>query len=62
MTTKWENNMFDLTHGLMFAIGSMTLIISILVIVLLLVNNKKEEEEPNEVQKSIQKIKDLKGL
>ena len=50
--------MFDLTHGLIFAIGSMTLIISILVIVLLLVNNKKEEEELNEVQKS---IKDLKG-
>ena len=50
--------MFDLTHGFIFAIGSMTLIISILVIVLLLVNNKKEEEELNEVQKSIQ---DLKG-
>ena len=50
--------MFDLTHGFLFAIGSMTLIISILVIVLLLVNNKKEEEELNEVQKSIQ---DLKG-
>ena len=50
--------MFDLTQGFIFAIGSMTLIISILVIVLLLVNNKKEEEEPNEVQKSIQ---DLKG-
>jgi uncharacterized protein YoxC len=51
--------MFDLTHGLMFAIGSMTLIISILVIVLLIANsNKKEEEELNEVQKSIQ---DLKG-
>ena len=50
--------MFDLTHGFIFAIGSMTLIISILVIVLLLVNNKKEEEELNEVQKS---IKDLKG-
>ena len=50
--------MFDLTHGLIFAIGSMTLIISILVVFLLLVNNKKEEEEPNEVQKSIQ---DLKG-
>ena len=50
--------MFDLSHGFIFAIGSMTLIISILVIVLLLVNNKKEEEEPNEVQKSIQ---DLKG-
>ena len=50
--------MFDLSHGFIFAIGSMTLIISILVTVLLLVNNKKEEEEPNEVQKSIQ---DLKG-
>ena len=51
--------MFDLTHGLLFAIGSMTLIISILVIVLLIANsNKKEEEELNEVQKSIQ---DLKG-
>ena len=50
--------MFDLTHGFLFAIGSMTLIISILVIVLLLTNNKKEEEELNEVQKSIQ---DLKG-
>ena len=51
--------MFDLTHGLIFAIGSMTLIISILVIVLLIANsNKKEEEELNEVQKSIQ---DLKG-
>ena len=50
--------MFDLSHGFIFAIGSMTLIISILVIVLLLTNNKKEEEELNEVQKSIQ---DLKG-
>ena len=51
--------MFDISHGLMFAIGSMTLIISILVIVLLIANsNKKEEEELNEVQKSIQ---DLKG-
>ena len=50
--------MFDLTHGLIFAIGSMTLIISILVIVLLIANSKKEEEELNEVQKSIQ---DLKG-
>ena len=51
--------MFDLTHGLMFAIGSMTLIISILVIVLLIANsNSKEKEELNEVQKSIQ---DLKG-
>ena len=49
--------MFDLTHGFLFAIGSMTLIISILVIVLLLVNNKKEEEELNEVQKSIQNLK-----
>ena len=49
--------MFDLTHGFIFVIGSMTLIISILVIVLLLVNNKKEEEELNEVQKSIQNLK-----
>ena len=50
--------MFDLTHGLMFSIGSMTLIISILVIVLLIANSNKKEEELNEVQKSIQ---DLKG-
>ena len=57
MTTKWENNMFDLTHGLMFAIGSMTLIISILVIFNYLVNTfKKEEKELNEVQKSIQRL------
>ena len=49
--------MFDISHGFIFAIGSMTLIISILVIVLLLVNNKKEEEELNEVQKSIQNLK-----
>ena len=50
--------MFDLTHGFLFAIGSMTLIISILVIVLLIANsNKKEEEELNEVQKSIQNLK-----
>ena len=49
--------MFDLTHGLMFSIGSMTLIISILVIVLLLANsNKKEEKELNEAQKSIQRL------
>ena len=53
--------MFDLTHGFIFVIGSMTLIISILVIVLLLTNNKKEEEL-NEAQKSIQKIKEIKGL
>ena len=54
--------MFDLTHGFIFAIGSMTLIISILVIVLLIANsNKKEEEELNEAQKSIQKLKNLKG-
>ena len=51
--------MFNISHGFIFAIGSMTLIISILVIVLLMANsNKKEEEELNEVQKSIQ---DLKG-
>ena len=50
--------MFDITHGFIFAIGSMTLIISILVIVLLLANTikKEEEEELNEAQKSIQKL------
>ena len=50
--------MFDLTHGLIFAIGSMTLIISILVVVLLLTNRvKKIEVEETEVQKSIEKLK-----
>ena len=50
--------MFDLTHGLIFAIGSMTLIISILVIVNSISNKfNKEKEELNEVQKSIQKLK-----
>ena len=59
MITKQENNMFDLTHGLMFAIGSMTLIISILVIFVHLVNIfKKEEKELSEVEKSIQKLND----
>ena len=49
--------MFDLSHGLMFAIGSMTLIISILVIFNYLVNSfKKEEKELNEVQKTIQRL------
>ena len=49
--------MFDLTHGLVFAIGSMTLIISILVIFNYLVNTfKKEEKELNELQKSIQRL------
>ena len=49
--------MFDLTYGLIFAIGSMTLIISILVIFNYLVNSfKKEEKELNEVQKSIQRL------
>ena len=48
--------MFDLTHGLIFVIGSMTLIISILVVVLLLANTTKKEEELNEAQKSIQKL------
>ena len=49
--------MFDLTHGFIFAIGSMTLIISILVIFNYLVNTfKKEEKELNEAQKSIQKL------
>ena len=51
--------MFDLTHGLMFAIGSMTLIISILVVVNLVANTfKKEEKELNEAQKSIQRLHD----
>ena len=50
--------MFDLSHGFIFAIGSMTLIISILVIVLLIANSKKEEREPNSAEESIQ---DLKG-
>ena len=49
--------MFDLSHGLIFAIGSMTLIISILVIFNYLVNTfKKEEKELNEVQKTIQRL------
>ena len=50
--------MFNISHGFIFAIGSMTLIISILVIVLLLANTikKEEEEELNEAQKSIQKL------
>jgi len=48
--------MFDISHGFIFAIGSMTLIISILVIVLLLANTIKKEEELNEAQKSIQKL------
>ena len=49
--------MFDLTHGLIFVIGSMTLIISILVVVNLIVNTfKKEKEELNEAQKSIQRL------
>ena len=50
--------MFDLSHGLIFAIGSMTLIISILVIVNSISNKfNKEKEELNEIQKSIQKLK-----
>ena len=50
--------MFDLSHGLIFAIGSMTLIISILVIFNYLVNTfKKKEQEETEIQKSIQKLK-----
>ena len=49
--------MFDISHGFIFAIGSMTLIISILVVVLSLSNRvKKVEEEPNEAEKSIQKL------
>ena len=51
--------MFDLTHGLIFVIGSMTLIISILVVVNYIINtSNKEEEELNEAQKSIQKMND----
>ena len=53
--------MFDLSHGFIFVIGSMTLIISILVVVLLLTNTTKKEEELNEAQKSIQDLKNLKG-
>ena len=54
--------MFDISHGFIFAIGSMTLIISILVIVLLLADTfKKEEKELNEAEKSIQDLKNLKG-
>ena len=53
--------MFDISHGFIFAIGSMTLIISILVVVLLLANTTKKEEELNEAQKSIQDLKNLKG-
>jgi Flp pilus assembly pilin Flp len=50
--------MFDLSHGLIFAIGSMTLIILILVVVNSISNKfNKEKEELNEVQKSIQKLK-----
>ena len=50
--------MFDLSHGFIFAIGSMTLIISILVVVNSISNKfNKQKEELNEVQKSIQKLK-----
>ena len=50
--------MFDISHGFIFAIGSMTLIISILVIVNSISNTfNKEKEKLNEVQKSIQKLK-----
>ena len=49
--------MFDLLHGLIFVIGSMTLIILILVIFNYLVNTfKKEKKELNEAQKSIQRL------
>ena len=49
--------MFDISHGFIFVIGSMTLIISILVIFNYLVNTfKKEEKELNEAQKSIQRL------
>jgi uncharacterized protein YoxC len=51
--------MFDLTHGLIFVIGSMILIISILVVVNYIINmSNKEEEELNEAQKSLQKLND----
>ena len=50
--------MFDISHGFIFAIGSMTLIISILVVVNSIANKfNKQKEELNEVQKSIQKLK-----
>ena len=50
--------MFNLTHGFIFAIGSMTLVILILVIVNSISNKfNKEKEELNEIQKSIQKLK-----
>ena len=51
--------MFDLTHGFIFAIGTMTLLISILVIVNSISNTfKKEKKELSEAQKSIQKLND----
>ena len=51
--------MFDISHGFIFAIGSMTLIISILAIFNYLVNTfKKEKKELNEAQKSIQRLHD----
>ena len=37
--------MFDLTHGFIFAIGSMTLIVSILAVVNFISNRFKKEEE-----------------
>ena len=50
--------MFDISHGFIFAIGSMTLIILILVVVNSISNKfNKEKEELNEVQKSIQRLK-----
>ena len=53
----FNNNMFDLTHGILFVFFSTTLIISILVVVLLLTNRVKKEQEETEIQKSIQKLK-----
>ena len=50
--------MFDLTHALIFVIGSMTLIISILVVVNHIINMSNKEEELNEAQKSLQKLYD----
>ena len=49
--------MFDLTHGFIFAIGSMTLIVSILAVVNFISNTFiKEKKELNEAQKSIQRL------
>ena len=50
--------MFDISHGFIFVIGSMTLVILILVVVNSISNKfNKKKEELNEIQKSIQKLK-----